>query len=175
MKGLTSFSLLSLAISALLLNAPATKADSYTFNFVNPDQSAVAGEVVEFDAAITNLDPSNGLYLNFDNLASLDAPLILDDTAFWKIPYPLDSGGGYAGPLFDVTAPLGTAAGSYEGEFQVFGGSNTGASDLLGDEFFTITIGNGASTSPVPEPSSLLLLLSGMAGIAVTLRRRISA
>jgi hypothetical protein len=175
MKGLNSFSLLSLAITALLLNAPAAKADSYTFNFVNPDQSAVVGDVVEFDAAITNLDPSNGLYLNFDNLASLDAPLILDDTAFWNIPYPLDSGDGYTGPLFDVTVPLGTAAGTYEGEYQVFGGSNADASDLLGKELFTVTVGNGTSTSPVPEPSSLLLLLSGMAGVAETLRRRTSA
>jgi len=142
MKGLKYFLLLSLASTILLLSAPAANADTYTFVFTNPDQSAVAGDIVEFDATITNLDPSNGLYLNFDNLASLDAPLILDDTAFWNIPYPLDSGDGYTGPLFDVTVPLGTAAGTYEGEYQVFGGSNTDASDLLGDEPFTITVGN---------------------------------
>ena len=77
--------------------------------------------------------------------------------------------------MFDVTVPLGTAAGTYEGEYQVFGGSNADASDLLGKELFTVTVGNGTSTSPVPEPSSLLLLLSGMAGVAATLRRRTSA
>ena len=146
MKGLKYFLLLSLASTILLLSAPAAKAELFTFVFTNPDQSAVAGDIVEFDATITNLDPSNGLYLNSDNVASLDSPLTLDDTAFWNIPYPLnpagDSGDSYTGALFDVTVPLGTAAGTYVGEYQVFGGSNTDASDLLGDEPFTITVGN---------------------------------
>lgn len=175
MRGLKSYSLLSLAIAALLLSAPAAKAYSYTFVFTNPDQSAVAGDTVEFDAIITNLDSSNGLYLNYDNTAWIDAPLTLDDTAFWAIlPYPLnpagESGDFYTGALFYVTVPLGTAAGTYEGEYQVFGGSSSDASDLLADQYFTITVGGA---SPVPEPSSLLLLLSGMAGLAGTLRRRL--
>jgi hypothetical protein len=146
MKGLNYFLLLSLASTALLLSAPAAKAELFTFVFTNPDQSAVAGETIEFDAIIVNIDPSNGLYLNSDNTASLDSPLILDDTAFWNIPWPLnpagEAGDSYTGALFDVTVPLGTAAGTYVGEYQVFGGSNTDASDLLGDEPFTITVGN---------------------------------
>ena len=68
MKGLKYFLLLSLASTILLLSAPAANADTYTFVFTNPDQSAVAGDIVEFDATITNLDPSNGLYLNSDNV-----------------------------------------------------------------------------------------------------------
>lgn len=178
MRGLKSYSLLSLAIAALLLSAPAAKAYSYTFVFTNPDQSAVAGDTVEFDAIITNLDSSNGLYLNYDNTAWIDAPLTLDDTAFWAIlPYPLSpagsSGDSYTGALFDVTVPLGTANGAYVGEFQVFGGSSSDASDLLADQDFTITVVNAAGTSPVPEPSGLVLLLTGLAGLAGTLRRRL--
>jgi hypothetical protein len=176
MKGLNYFLLLSLASTGLLLSAPAAKADSYSFVFTNPDQSAVAGDTVEFDAIITNLDLLNPLYLNGDSMASLALPLTYDDTAFWAIPYPLspagDPGNSYAGALFDVTVPLGTAAGTYVGEYQVLGGSDEDASDLLGDEDFTVTVESSA-VSAVPEPSSLLLLLSGMAGVAGTLRRRL--
>jgi hypothetical protein len=165
---------LSLGIAALLLSAPAAMADSYTFIFTNPDQNAVAGDVVELDATIINLDPVNSLYLNSDNVAHLDASLTWDDTAFGNISWPLspagDPGDSYTGALFDVTVPLGTANGTYGGEYQVFGGSSSDASDLLADQDFTINVGGA---SPVPEPSSLLLLLSGMAGLAGTLRRRI--
>jgi hypothetical protein len=175
MKGLKGFSLLSVAIAALILSDPAAKAGSYTITFVSTDQSAIAGDMVEFDATIINLDPDNSLYLNGDNVASLDSPLTLDDTAFWNIPYPLspagDSGDSYTGALFDVTVPVGTSPGTYTGDFQVLGGSNGGADDLLGDEDFTITVEGAAS--PVPEPSSLLVLLSGMAGVVGTLRRRL--
>jgi hypothetical protein len=177
MKGLKYFLLLSLASTSLLLSGPAAKADSYTIVFTNPDQSAVAGDIVEFDAIITNLDPSNGLYLNSDNVASLDVPLTLDDTAFGNIPWPLslagDTGDSYTGALFDVTVSLATAAGTYEGEYQVLGGSDGITYDLLGNEVFTITVGDVGGSSPVPEPSSLLLLLSGMAGLAGTFRRRL--
>jgi hypothetical protein len=177
MKGLKYFLLLSLASTILLLSAPAANADTYTFVFTNPDQSAVAGDIVEFDAIITNLDPSNGLYLNSDNVASLDVPLTLDDTAFGNIPWPLslagDTGDSYTGALFDVTVSLATAAGTYEGEYQVLGGSDGITYDLLGNEVFTITVGDVGGSSPVPEPSSLLLLLSGMAGLAGTFRRRL--
>jgi hypothetical protein len=176
MRGLKYILLLSLASAGLLLSGPAAKANSYSLVFTNPDQSAVAGDTVEFDATIINLDLSKGLYLNGDNMAWLDSPLTYDNTAFWTLALsaPLspagDPGNSYSGALFDVTVPLGTA-GTYEGEYQVFGGSSSDASDLLADQDFTITVGSEAS--PVPEPSGLLLLLTGMGGLAGTLRRRL--
>jgi len=178
MKDLKYFLLLALASAGLLLSASAAKADSYTFIFTNPDQSAVAGDIVELDATIINLDPDYSLYLISDNVANLDASLTWDDTAFGNIPWPLIPAGGglgssYDGAFIDVTVLPGTAAGTYVGEYQVFGGNDPGASDLLADQDFTITVGNVGGASPVPEPSSLLLLLSGMAGLAGTLRRRL--
>lgn len=176
MKGLKYFLLISLASMGLFLSAQAARADSYSFVFTNPDQSVVAGNTVEFDAIITNLDPINPLYLNGDNVASLDSALSLDDTAFWTLALsaPLspagDPGNSYAGALFDVTVLPGTAAGTYVGDYQALGGIDLDAKDLLGDEDFTITVGGA---SPVPEPSGLVLLLSGLAGLATTLRRRL--
>lgn len=173
MKGLKVFSLSSIAIAALMLYVPAAKADSFSITFISPDQSAVAGNTVEFDAIITNLDPTSELYLNNDNIASLDSPLSLYDSAFWAIPYPLSPAGSpgdsYTGELFTVLVPLGTSAGTYEGEFDLLGGSNGDDNNLLGADDFTITVENTA----VPEPSSLLLLASGLAGLAGTLRRRL--
>jgi hypothetical protein len=174
MNGLKCFLILSLASAGLLLSGPAAKAYPYSISLIVPDQSVVAGETIEFDATIINLDPSNGLYLNGDNVASLASPLTLDDTAFWTIPWPLSPAGylgdSYTGALFDVTVPLGTANGTYVGDFQMLGGSDGITYDLLGDEVFTINVG---AASLAPEPPSLLLLLSGMAGLAGTLRRRL--
>ena len=175
MRSLKYLLLLSLASTGLLLSGPAAKADSYSFSLLTPlNQSAVAGETIEFDAIITNLDPSNGLYLA-DNVVSLSPQLTLDDTAFLNIPWPLSPAGkpgdSYTGALFDVIVAPGTANGTYSGEYQVLGGSDGINYDVLvGDVQFTMDVGG---SNPVPEPSSLVLMLTGMAGLAGTLRRRL--
>ncbi|MGB7985769.1 MAG: PEP-CTERM sorting domain-containing protein [Terracidiphilus sp.] len=170
------FLLFLLAGASLMLSGPVAMADSYSITLTAPNQIAVAGDVVEFDAIIVNLDPSNDLFLNGDNVASLDLPLTLDDTAFWNIPWPLspagDPGDSYTGALFDVTVPLGTADGTYAGDFQLLGGSSEDAYDLLGDENFTITVESDQSAILTPEPSSLVLVFTGLAGVAGALRRR---
>jgi len=177
MKGLKYFLLLSLASAALLPGGTAARAD--TISLSAHDTSAFAGDIVEFDAIITNLNPYSELYVNGYKVTSLTSPLILDDidtdTAFFNITWPLDPGGAYTGALFFVTVPLGTANGTYVGDFQVLGGSDGDIYDLLGDEVlgdedFTINVGG---ESPVPEPSSLVLLLTGIAGLAGTIRRRL--
>jgi hypothetical protein len=177
MKDLKYFLMLSLASAGFLLSGPAAKADPYSISLILNDQPALAGDIVEFDATITNnIDQPYSLFLNGYNYASLDSPLTWDDTdteaAFLSITYPLDPGDSYTGALFFVTVPLGTPNGTYIGDFQVQGGSDGITYDPLADEVFTITV-NPAGASPVPEPSSLLLLLSGMAGLAGTLRRRL--
>ena len=74
--------------------------------------------------------------------------------------------------MFDITVPLGTTPGVYAGEVQILGGSDESASDILGDEVFSVDV-TGDTTSVVPEPSSLVLLLTGMTGLAA-FRRRMS-
>jgi len=172
MKGLKYFLLLSLASAALLPGGTAARAD--TISLSAHDTSAFAGDIVEFDAIITNLNPYSELYVNGYKVTSLTSPLILDDidtdTAFFNITWPLDPGGAYTGALFFVTVPLGTANGTYVGDFQVLGGSDGDTNDLLGDEVFTINVGG---ESLVPEPSSLLLLLTGATVLAGSIRRRL--
>jgi hypothetical protein len=58
----------------------------------------------------------------------------------------------------------GTPVGLYTGTYQIIGGADSNAQDVLASENFDIQV--------TPEPSSLLLLASGLAGLAGTLRRR---
>jgi hypothetical protein len=60
--------------------------------------------------------------------------------------------------------------GHYAGSFAILGGSDVGAGDLLGSANFNVDVIGGA----VPEPSNLVLLLSGLVGLGTTLRRRLT-
>ncbi|MBV6320860.1 PEP-CTERM sorting domain-containing protein [Duganella violaceipulchra] len=64
--------------------------------------------------------------------------------------------------LDSTTGTLGIATSEYSVTFNGYGYDNTGAA---------VAAGAAAFTSPVPEPSSLLMLASGLAGIAAYRRK----
>ena len=161
MKKPRSSTVLSLTLVSFLLAGSAAKADTFSFAIDSSLQYAVAGDTLAFDASVTNLDPTATVWLNSAQITSLDSRLT-DDTT----PYTYD------GEMFDITVPLGTTPGVYAGEVQILGGSDESASDILGDEVFSVDV-TGDTTSVVPEPSSLVLLLTGMTGLAA-FRRRMS-
>jgi hypothetical protein len=72
--------------------------------------------------------------------------------------------------LFSLLVKPGTPAGSYTGMFVIIGGSDGDAQDWLSAQDFTVNV----TDTTIPEPSSLLLLASGMAALAGTLRRRLT-
>jgi hypothetical protein len=171
MKSLRSFPVLCLTIAGFLLAGATAKADTFSFTLDAPYQDAVAGQTIAFYATVSNSDPELTIYMNGDS-PSVDAPLTLDDSPFSNNPafFSLNPASIYDGELFDITVPLGTADGLYAGSFAILGGSDVGAGDLLGSANFNVNV----TGSAVPEPSSLLLLLSGLAGVGTTLRRRLS-
>jgi hypothetical protein len=158
-----------------LLAGTAAKADPLLLSLDSPYQSGAAGQTLTFDVKITN-ELSDTVFLNGD-FTYVDPPLTLDDTGFWNnAPLSLDPGNSSIDfELFAVTIPLGTSNGPYTGYFQILGGSDGDASDVVGSADFSVNVNNavGGEENLTPEPSSLVLLLTGMAGFAGILRRRL--
>jgi hypothetical protein len=165
MKSLSLLLVLSLTAAGFLLTGTAAKADT-VLNLLSPYQSG-SGPVFEFDGTLTNTGDAT-VYLNGDTYFG-DLPYAaFDDSPFYNnAPLYLDSGdtSGVI-ELFTITAPpYGSGANTYAGTYEILGGDDSESSDVLATENFDINV--------TPEPSGLVLLLSGMAGLAGTLRRRL--
>jgi hypothetical protein len=164
MKRFKNLLILFLVMMGLLLSCTVAKADSLSITLASPYQIG-PGPVYEFIATVTN-NSSKMVYLNSDS-AYVDSPLILDPSPYvYDWPLTLGAGDSYTGILFDVDVPDGTPIGLYTGYFDITGGHyNSSEQYTVGTADFNIYV--------TPEPSSLLLLASGLAGIAGTLKRRL--
>jgi hypothetical protein len=169
MKKLKGLLILSLTFACLLLTSTAAKADSaLTITFASPYQAG-DGSVFDFYATLTNTG-ADTLYVNGGGVTVLDTGLSLDDSPFntdsnfWE----LAPGASYTGLFFTVTAPsyVQGASNYYKGTYEIWGGANIESQDLLASPNFDIQV--------TPEPSSMVLLATGLVGLAGTLRRRLT-
>ena len=168
MKNFRNPLILSLVTAGFLLAGTAAKADPLTLTLDAPYQSGEQGVVFTFTATVTNNDPSETVFLNGDSVL-LDSPLTYDDTDFGlNAPLslaPLTSSGDFV--LFTVTVPPGTPIGLYAGTFEILGGADGSASDVVASANFDIEV--------TPEPSSFLLLGTGMLVLGSLARRKLFA
>jgi hypothetical protein len=74
--------------------------------------------------------------------------------------------------FFDVVAAAGLAPGLYTGSISILGGDNEGDENIEYTQRFDINDVGGQN--PIPEPTTMFLLGSGLAG-AAALRRRLQA
>jgi hypothetical protein len=168
MKRFRSLLAPSLAIACLLAAGTTAKADSLSIVLDEAYQSGLPGDTIAFDATVTNTSSAtenlNGDQFVFSSsdLTGDDSPF--DNTSVW--PLTLGAGDSVSGLLFNVDISPDAALGLDTGTFDILGGHySTNEQFVIGSADFTVNV--------TPEPSSLWLLLSGMAGLGATLPRRL--
>ncbi len=153
---------LTLAVAALLtigLSSATAHADSITFTLTNPTGYVVhTGGSLTFDATVSAPTSNSApVFLNGDSF-NVTAPVTLDDSDFFNdFPLSLAPGASFTGDLFVLTVPPNSPFGTFLGTFTLEGGANGSASNTLGTDSFALIT--------TPEPSSIVLLLTGMAGL----------
>jgi hypothetical protein len=160
-------SLLVLSVTSLF--SAKAHADSLSLILATPVQTITAGSTVSFSATVSApLSNSSTLFLVSDVIGFTGAFTFNDDGFFFGFPLTLSPGQSYTGLLFTATASQSIATNLYPGFFSILGGPENTDQNLLARTAFELDV----PASAVPEPGSILLLMTGLPGVAVLVRSK---
>jgi PEP-CTERM motif-containing protein len=164
------------AFAVLALVPTAAQADPLTFVINNTPQTGVVGNILTFNATVTNTGSANAFSVTLNGDAysfpsPASATLTLDDTLYFTNfdGNTLGVAGSITANIFTVTIGAGTAPGTYTGSFTIFYDSAAALGQTVTQDFTVIVQAAGGN---IPEPASMVLLGSGLAGLAAGLRKR---
>lgn len=152
------------ALLGVLAVCNTAQAGSIQISLSQSALSGTAGSTLTFDATLTNSSTST-VFLNGDSSTTVLPGLVVSDNPFLtNAPLSLAAGAS-SGPfsIFTVTIATGTAPGTYTlNDFTILGGATGTDLNAVGSTNFTVTV-----LSPVPEPGTLVLVGSGLLGLAI--------
>lgn len=157
------------ALVTIALLPTAAYADTITFTLTNPNGAvSYTGGSLTYGATVSApAGNAAAVFLNGDSF-NVTSPVTLNDSDFFSnFPLSLAPGASFTGGLFVLTLPPNPPSGTlgtFLGTFTLLGGANSNAIGTLGTVNFSLT-------TTTPEPSSIALLLTGMAGLAMSLLR----
>jgi hypothetical protein len=163
MRSISKLALPAIAAIGLVFSM-AARADSLNFSLTQSTEYTPSGTTIAFSATVMAPLTNTGDVFLFGDTNNVAAPLTVDDS-YYIDTWPLDltPGQSYTDVLFDVTVPADTTPGDYAGSFTIEADSAATP---------TIDVTQPFDVEVTPEPSSLLLLLTGLAGITFAVRGR---
>jgi hypothetical protein len=159
---------LMICMIGLLATRSAT-ASPLTFTLDSVFLTTTPGLDVTFDATLTNPTATTE-FLNGDSFTSA---LAVDDTPFFvNFPLSLAPGASFHAAIFTILVPASTLPGLYAGIFDILGGADPLALDVLATRTFTVNVTPAATAVPEPATLSLLLTASLASGAIRAIRKR---
>lgn len=157
----SALSLLMLVLAVMTM-LPAAHADTISFAFTSPVQTGAPGTTLTFDATISAPLSNTGAVDLFD--LSITTPGFTtspnDDSGFFaNFPEFMSPGDSTTATLFTIALASNIAPGTYIGTAAILNEANA----LLGSSQFEIDV---PGTSPVPEPGTWVLLITGAGVLA---------
>ena len=139
-----------------------------------PNQTGPEGATLQDFGTFSNMDANSTVFLNLDslNVAAVPGDFTVNDLFFSNVPVWMEAGANSGLiELFEVSVslPFGHAFTSYSGSYQLVGGIDGDAQDVLGSVTFSVT---PISTPDAPEPGSVGLIAGGLLGMIVLRVRR---